>query len=157
MFKFVAGEMSVPLRRRFENDECLAWTWRDGIEYAVTRPQWPHGWMHIVSGENIICCGRLSGPRLKDRVTMSQWVFDGQTIVWEGGALCCKMIPRTHMLRREDGVRLAFLVPRNKGFWAGFTYEGVLRDGLPDAHVPIVLAIIFAGICVPMLTPTAGD
>jgi len=153
LFKLHAHDTVVSVQRHFENGERIAWTWWDGTECAVLRPQWPDSRLHVVLGNGIACCGQLSNFELRqrlthDRVPLSHWEFNGQTIVWEGGLLCCKLFPRTHVLRQRDGMRLAFFVPRSEGhrLRSAFAYEGVLRDGLPEGLVLIVFAIILAGI-----------
>jgi hypothetical protein len=158
------GETRVPvrcpsLRRQHEDAERIAWTWLDGTEYALLRPRWPDGQLRVVSGERIVCCGRLfqglgglAQVFRQGRVTLSEWEFDGHTIVWNGGALCWKLFPYTFTLRQPDGIRLAFIsVERGRSLIRRAAYSGVVRDGLPDRLVPVVFAIILAGFHAPDL------
>lgn len=164
LFQLDVGETLIPvrypsLRRQHENNEQITWTWLDGAEYAMLRPQWPDDNLRVVSGERVVCCGRIlyGLGRLPQvlrhgKVTMSEWELDGQTIVWEGGALCWKLFPYTFTLWQRDEIRLAFFsIESSRCIRCGVTYNGVVRDGIREDVVPIILGIILAGIHAPLL------
>jgi hypothetical protein len=163
LFGLHVGDKVAAVRREFVNGEQrIAWRWWDGTEYALIPPQWPHGWMRIVSGEMILCCGQYLGWRwqtpLHDRATVSQWEFDGQTIVYEAGDLCCRMAPRAFTLwKQNDGNRLAFFrIEPGRPFRLGAAYRGVVRDGLPNELARVVFGIILSRVHVSLFMPT-GD
>jgi hypothetical protein len=143
------------LQRQLDMNQWLVWTWLDGTEYALLRPE-PDEVLRIVTGDRIVCSGRilqgldgLPQALLEGRVTLSKWQVDGQALEWIGGHLCWKTFPRTHTLRQADGIRLAFL--RIGRSFSREVYKGVVRHGLPQSLLPIVFAIILTGIQVPHL------
>ena len=98
----------------------------------------------MVSGERRVCSGQVLAQAgllqtlRQSTVRGAEWELDGQTIALEGGALCCKTFPRTYTLRRSDGRRLAFWL------WHAGGWEGVLREGLREDAVPVILGMVLA-------------
>ncbi len=162
-FQLYVGETLVPVRcpslqEQLDKGERLAWTWLDGTDYALLRPRWPDGQIRVVSGDRIVCCGQLLQdlgrlPQVfrQGRVILSEWEFDGQTVVCVGGALCWKTFPTTFTVRQPGGCRLAYFSIEPGRSFRRAAYHGVVRDGLPEGLVPIVFAIILAGIHAPDL------
>jgi hypothetical protein len=165
LFQLYVGTTLVPvsypsLRRQHENREVIVWTWLDGVEYAMLRPRWRDSCVSVVSGGKTVCSGRfffgvgafLLQAFRDSRVVVSEWEYNGQTIVWQGGSLCWKSVPTTFTLLQPDGVRLAFFCfERGRFVRLGVTYNGVMRDNLRDEVVPVLFGILLAGIHAPIL------
>jgi len=157
-------DVVVSVGRQYEGGERITWTWWDGTEYAVLRPEWPDSLLRIISMGEVVCSGRLFLdsliPRMLSnrRVTFSKWDFCGQTVTWELGHRGWKVCANTNTLRIQDGIRLAFFTPEtDKIIRLGHAYHGVIRDGLPDGLVATVFAIILAGLHVHLWMSKAGD
>ena len=121
-----------PARQQDGFEERLLWTWPAGGEYSLVVPLKSRtSAAYIGVDDNRICAGRGVEPSLRraldqeKTVPIVEWAFEDQlTVICEGGALCCKRIPRTWALRHPTG-RLAFWLARTGG------YEGVLAHEPP--------------------------
>jgi hypothetical protein len=145
-------EVRLPsLERQIKKGEGIAWTWWDGMECTVLRPDWRSKSPRITFGGTVVCEGRFCGSGLwkafrEDKISLSRWQFGQQTFVFEGGSLFWKSCPRTFTLRHAGGARLAFFRVDRPRRWinADVCYTGVVRDGVPEGLLPIVFGIILA-------------
>jgi len=130
--------------RKFRDKRALAWTWIDGTEYAWLRPDGRKGaWLHLVSDGRTLCSGEILVARKhKNRgkrvITCSQWEIGGQTLVLQGSHICCGSFPTMLTLREADEKRLAC--------WVSGRVEGILRQGMHQELVPVILGIVLTTV-----------